>query len=771
MGALRLGLFLGTAAFAPSVLPPTADLATITIMPSSTLLDKTGDYSDATTRAGVDGGGWVVAATMPYLASIAFDPTKIALTVTDPGFDATGTTTVTRVITGRKVLRRQYTQNSSLQMSNSLGTNTVYFSVSDWIYQGSTITAVNASAGYYGSSAAGAVTTVTNSSTLAYKKPLFAWINTQHMRWTGDTLVEAVAVHRHAMNGRQVPRMEFIASDASAHTAATQTVSTTSLSTLCTQGQPPDCYPATIPTSTLTQADLGLVNVKVYPWIGDSSAVLDLIADGVSTSGAVTTARPRTPLRFLNDKSGTYGGAIAYVRQGAGGTPQVSLTDATARANPYATIPAALAAIVTFNNANRGHNDHSGATIFLMDDGASGAVVHLIGAAITGAAGKCWTTIKPDASAVGAVSVNIATTTRTTADLLDWQVNMTQTSQWLDGGTSNGNIRQGFANKTLTIASGPDVPIFYRCGLIYLRNCTISGAQAGSETMMGYSSATRTQCAQALGVVSVSPIGNTGFYPYSVIGCNLPRGVMGESDIVANPNWDTNDWGVVINNKIMTSRLSNTVFTTQACTNFGFLQNLIERAVTASNAALQISADDAIFAVDHFVDHHNTILGERMNRCYQTKPGDIGVIKRCDSKFNIWYEYNCKTDTFDLGGTELSKGRNGNWAERHTVGHQGNVCLVGDHNGTSPLNAGGSGDVWIGDAWPDGNFAVGRANVTFTNDQSLPGGNAGLGTYTLTHGGTDKAANRVPAGAAVLGHDLAGVARPNDGTGSAGAYQ
>jgi hypothetical protein len=112
-----------------------ADLATITIMGGSPLLDATGDYGDATARTGVPADGWVAKATMPYLVGQTFDPTKVTLTISDPGYDGAGAaTTVTRTLTGRAVLRRQYNAASAKQISNDGLTFTVYFSLADAVY-------------------------------------------------------------------------------------------------------------------------------------------------------------------------------------------------------------------------------------------------------------------------------------------------------------------------------------------------------------------------------------------------------------------------------------------------------------------------------------------------------------------------------------------------------------------------------------------------------------------------------------------------------------
>jgi hypothetical protein len=749
---------------------PVSAIATLNIMSATPLLDATSDYGDATSRTGVNGNGWVGRVTVPYLAGQTFDPTKISLVVSDPGYDGTGTTTVSRTITGRAVLRRQYTAQTSRQQSNDGVILTVYFSLSDDIYQGSTIVGGTAAASFYGASAAGSIASITNNSTMAYPKPLFAWLNLQHERVTGSGYdVEAVAFHKHARNGRQVARVEFIGADASAHTAATQTASSTSLSALQTQGNIAEAYKATIPLSGLTQADLCQVNAKVYPWIGDSSAVLDLAVDGVTWP----TAQSQTRLRFLNDKTGTYGGAIAYVKVGAsGGT--VSLTGATARAAPFPTIPAAVAALVTFNNGrSSGHNDHSGSDIYLMDDGAGGAGVHIVAADINGAAGLCWTNIRPDPLATGAVSMRTHTSNNYgLADLIRFCCNIEQ-YHYFNSGVDPSNLRVAFDGVASfdTTNAVSDVPLTYRIGLIYQRNVTYTGTQNSIyDNLSGYSS-TRTQCALALGMISENASNNVEMRAaHAIIGCRFKRHTVNPN---AGGNFDPSDGGVIYNNWFRDCRLANFLLGEIAYSRgLAIIQNVFERdAVSVSISAINLGGDGASVAVSNVVMQHNTIPGDdsgcRLNVAYADVAGAAGVIKNVEMRFNLLCQYNCKTDTY-TGGTSVT-GRVGNWRRRYTVGDLGNVVLQGDTGSSSSTIPNPDGGSWLGEAWPAATYNVGAANVTFT-DLKAGAGRAGSGVYSLT-GGSNAAYAQVPAGLSVLAYDIAGVARKTDGAGAAGAYE
>ena len=742
-------------------------------MGASPLLDATGDYADATSRIGVNGDGWVAKATMPYLAGQTFDPSKISLNVTDPGYDAAGATTVSRTITGRAILRRQYTANTARLQSNDGVSLTVYFSLSDDVFQGSTIVGATAAAGFYGASAPGATPPPVNGSGRAYDKPLFAWLNLQHERATGAGFdVEAVAYHRFARNGRQVARIEFIASDASSQTAATQITSAPALSSIQTKGNIVEAYKATIPLSALTQADLCQVNARVYPWIGDSSAVLDLSTDGVTWP----TAQPQTKLRFLNDKAGTYGGAIAYVKVGATGG-SVSLTDATARAAPFPTINAALAAVKTFNAGSRGHNDHSGADIYLMDDGVGGAVAHTPTADMDATtAGLCWTNLRKDPSSAGAVTLKThASNQQALPSLIRVFADIDQYRNFTSG-IDNGNVMFAVEGATLTTTNAlSGIPLSYRMGLFYQRNVTYAGTLNDIYTNLSGFSTSRTQCALALGVLAENATTDIGiFSPYALIGSRFKRHNLDErSPTFASGHIDSQDGKVIANNLFRDVRTASALCEqTTYARGVALVQNVLERAASpSSNPALFCSGDGSVSPVSNIVLQHNTFPGAdqggRLNICYTDDAASAGVIKRVEPRFNLLAQWNCKTDMFTSKTTVT--GRVGNWRNRYTVGQAGNVVLQGDASGNTAPDPNGTAGNFLGEAWPAASSAVGVANVSFADDKSGSAG-AGSGAYSLA-GAVNAAYGRVPSGFAGLAYDIAGVARRNDGSGASGAYE
>ena len=713
---------------------------------------------------GIDGNGWVAELVIAGLAPDGtFDPAQVTLTVEDPGHDAAGSVTRTRTIRGGAVLRRQYPDHAMLLVVGEGGDLKVSFSLEDDIYAGSTIVAASVGAGAYPGVNPGAPDSIVNGSTLAYPKPLFAWLNVQHERATGASFaVEAVAYHRHAMLGRQVARIDYVARDAGSGVAATQTASVPALSDFQTQGFRVEAYKAAIPLGPLAQGDVCQVNARVFPWIGDAGAVLDLEADGV----AWPTAQAQTKLRFLNDGTGGYGGAFAYVKAGAAGGA-VTGDGAAARAAPFPTINAALAALPAWNSANRGHNDHSGATVRLMDDGAGGAVAHVPTAAMNPAAGLCLTTIEGDPLNTGGVSLSL-TATRATSSMLRWRVPIAVQGAFnLDGGSNSNNNVAVYDGLTLSF-NGGSVPVNYRQGLTYWRNVTISGLSHGSQSpFFSAYAATRTQFALALGCLCTDATANfTVTTVGALIGCDFRRGGLGEYNRATYAQVDPSDGMVIANNRLLDARVASTIIHTQ---DYGrgaaFVQNILERANGASAPALQISGDGGVNQLDNVVLHHNTLPGSdivgRINLDYADVAGAVGRKKRSTLRFNLFDEYNVKGDLFSP--TTLPTGRVGNWRTRYSVGAKGNVAGGSTAGGdVAPVPASWLGDYWEASSSPDATpvYADNKGGATA----------AGGGDYHLT-GETNAAFARVPAGLAVLAHDLDGNARRNDGGGAAGAYE
>jgi hypothetical protein len=765
-----------------SIALPSSAISAFEVVSAAILLDQTGDYGDATARTGFNGNGWVCKAQMPWLVGQTFDPTKIVLTVNDPGYDAAGNVvTRSRTVRGRIILNRQYNAETSPQSSNDGITFTVHFTLTDTLFSGSTIVAASAEAGFYGASAAGAIAAPANNSTRVYPKPLWTFYNAQQDRVTGASWrVEGMASSRWGQQGLMVPRVEFIAKDHLGNAAATQVATDTELSQIQKNGNIAECYPVVIPTTNLTQVtasdQFGTVNVKVYPWIGDADAVLDLEVDGF----AWPTIRPLTPLRFVCDKNATYGGAIAFVKSGAsGGAVGAEGNEAAIRATPFPTIDAAANALPAWNNTNRGHNDHSGAKIYLMDDNGAD-VIHAIGANITAAAGSCWTEVLPDPANTGVASWRPGGSNRRVTSLFKWRARLetTATTDNLDGNNDNANLMAcldhppGASKADIVHTALPASVLFYRFGLGYVRNAHLSGANASGRRVFAGTGATRTQ-QQAFGFTTVKSGVEAAwsFVAWMLVGCDTWRGTFQEADTVGVPNLDSSIGGFIYNNTLFSCQAANEICRRYDTQHYGYalIQNNLERAGVGSTACLLIGGDSRTTAFDNVVEAYTGTPDDgssigRSNRAYLDVAGTAGVIKRMTSFGCLWGEFNNKRHPFIANTTE--RGRVGAAEYSHHVGNGANVSVRGSSGGTAP-----SPTSWLGEAWPEDSepYAAGAVGVTYVSNM-VGAASAGNGNYRLT-GATNDAYDRIPAGMQRLKRDIAGVLRLNDGRGAAGPYE
>lgn len=736
-----------------------AAITSLEIMGATPLLDATGDYGDADTRVGVNGNGWIAKVTVPYLVGQTFDPTKITINLSDPGYTASGTTTVTRTVRGGKIVRRQYNSHASLMQADNGVTLTVYFNLAAdgaelaTVFQGTTLVSANAASGYYGSSATGAITSLTNSSTVAYAKPLALWLQQHHLPvGSGGLYVELAAFSPYARNGRQVARVEFIGKDSQTtpNLAATQTASTPILSTLITKGFPPECYAATVPVTNLTQGDLCFVNAKVYPWIGDSSAVLDLIADGVGVTGNFATANPRTPLRFVNDKTGAWGGCHVAVKPGAGaGTAQS--TRAGAEATPSGTIVQALAAMDAWNFANRGRHDTSG-TIWLMDNSGV-AYEHIVSSDLNSqSAGLALTVVRQSPSNTATASV-VFTAAINGHPRISWHVDIrAAASTYCRGfGSYLAYHCDGTLDQNATIVGGSKGLWYQTFTIAYNLTQATSGCIDLSGTETGV---------QFLGYVNKVNASDIETRPHVAIGCDFEHIVLSEI-ATGTGNPASQDGKVIWNNKLMklTGAAANGIGAGPAFANgFAIGQNVTERA-TGVTPAWSIGETNTTTQILNAIRTCNTNVGDRTNMLYCDVAGAAGVLKQMTSRFNLDKEPNTKDDVF----SSLA-GNHGNWKFRHGV-DRFDGALKGDNNGQTVPGTG----LWIGEYWSEpANTNLTIAAVDFVDDRSVNGTTAGGGDYRLT-GASNPARNKIPAGMSPLAYYLDGTPRADDGTAPFGA--
>jgi len=763
------------------------------------------DPDSGSPAVGIDGNGWVAEVTIKGMTAPAADNTsdgffncqKLELLVSDPGFRDSGgaivATTVYRKIKGRALLRKQY-KTASTDVNGRFITQSgsdfvVLIALADVIYAGTTIVSAKVAAGFYtnGSavSNASSASTLTNASTYAYRKPTATWLNHQHLRATGDFPVEMIAFHRHAMGGRQVAGIKFQARDTTGNVSAERTAVATSLSAFVTATGAPkvEAFKATIPVTALAQGELCYANAKVYPWIGDASAVYDLSVDGLYTGlTRIVDATPHTRLRFFNDKAGTYSG-VAYLDANATGTGAVASTLAAAKSTPYSTVQAAFAGIRAYNAA-RGHDDYAGGRIYLGNNSGTtieyGPTANISNASAPGAT---WCEILADPAVTAPVKwtgkgtvINIPSMTRAVGLTIK------------PGGTNQTTFQDGDAASNASMLS--------------LESCIYEAPSAGfniagGEGIRGWSIQYRSNVTSTLGNVLNMVSGGTTVQGMALaLGNVQPQGgdPSAAQIFVANRSstptdattsmpvytdgyfWVANEWRYQVGPAL--SLLSKTRPTVIA-------NNLGEPRGNGSGiVAFNMAADGTTASVYELLDMHNTFVGNRGSRMYADTSAMRGVPKEGVSIGSVYGNYNLKTDSFSPG----YPGNTGNWRYGYHVGLRSNISLFGSLSGSAPNLAAS----YLGMAWePD--YSTYQVSSTFSDIMALfvnyqalrndaatyPGG----GDYHLAST-TNTLSSRVPAvfaafnqaftdtvSGAVFSYDLDGKARLADGTGAAGCYE
>ncbi len=753
---------------------------------------------------GVDGAdaadvnGWVARITLADddgtgALNQAFDPSKIVLTVSDPGFSspaAAPNATIIRTIRGGAVLRTQTPNGTAsnvafagniLLNSASGGVRTIYLSLTDFVFGGTTIVAAEAEAGYYGAASAGSIAGISSSSTKAYYRPLASWASLQHERRTGAFQPELVVTHLYGLNGRMGAGVRFRATDEGSGDTGDIDVTATVLSAEQTQGPVFEVFRPTVQLTNLTQGHRCILNAKVYPWLGDATAVLDLAAHGVATTGDWANANPRTPLRFFCDKTGGYGGAVAVVESGAiGGAIKATIEDA--RTSPFPTPEAAHAALSAWNNTFKAHNDVGGADIFMRNVSGS-AVTIALGASLTATAGKTWCNFRPDPQNTAAISIGLAAA-RNVPAFTRFMVPVVQSGTGSFDNTSSFLWRPVCLEATTLICGGTS-PIHFRNPSMLYRNLTISGLASGMSSPMAAAGAGRgQQVAQAMGVICEDA--TTDFTVdgmFSLLGCRFKRFRFANS---ANASLDSFDGSQFVSTwfRDIRSASVSSIGSISLTVGFHAVNLLVEGTMTSGGGVWKMGGDGDVGALDNVMVAYSTIPGtdtatasvQRFNHGYTDVAGAVGIVKNIFKRFSIFHQANIKTDTFTQNTG--ASGRTKNWPTRYGVGSRGNVMVRPDANGTGVSVNGAN---WSGEVLPPGSV-INAGAVNFT-DNKAGNGAAGSGTYSLT-GSSNLAYDRVPgpatsgvqvngvpASLAMSSYDVAGVARRLDGSGAAGLYE
>lgn len=293
----------------------------------------------------------------------------IVLSISSQWYDDLGNAvTLTENSYVTKQMRMAYPNNALNDVTNTTGSDTtIRLAISRPIFSGDTVT-VTASANWYSNNVpATNVMAVVNNSTLAHPKCIANWSWLGYQCIQSNTMpLRVVAFHRSGRQGRPVRVVKFTVQDQHSHTA-TAFVTTLTIDRSIPDAVPICEYVASMDISGMTALDQLRCDFKVFPWVGDSGAILDT-SDGVNNGLTGNYG----PITNLCDRSLTYGTAFAVVSttNNAGSDGVVSKTF-SAGSPPLAfdTIAHAYSAMVASNSSASWYsrNDAGAGWIYLRE--------------------------------------------------------------------------------------------------------------------------------------------------------------------------------------------------------------------------------------------------------------------------------------------------------------------------------------------------------------------------------------------------------------------
>lgn len=665
--------------------------------------------------------------TATYPDPPVFDPVTApeAIAVTRPGFTPAGlATTRTDPVVIMTRLRQPYPDQATLTADQ--------VSLSDFVFSGDTIPGV------------------ANASTRAYPKPIACWLTPDLQRATGARFTARLAVaHAYARAGQPVAAVRFIASDGT--TEVDQLVSTMSARQWAS-GLSAPYFEAAIDLSALAPATLCTLDAIIYPWVGE--------AFRISTDADTWPSANLCVLKFLNDRTGSYGTAFAYVDAAGGsdGTGAVSTTPATAGAAPFQSVAAAASALRGFNLANFGRGEASGGTIRLIEgthlhanfsDCAASTIPVTIEAADP--AKKATTVYQdPGSSISGGVPPMVAFRNLTLRKAGGSTV-------FLDSAATLASLDHLVVMQNVTVdlnGTSAYAAWIYRVGRIFLEDCDMAGANAVFDDFGGTAKhITAVGCTGAgsknttFNIVASQVTAASGRVPGST---NLMRG---EGQFFSHSHFTLSQDGTRVFDATGRGAIGPRGLAVVGC--------VIEQAGGDTNCAFGVSADGDVTAAENVLSIANTVVGSRTNWLYQDS-GSSRVAKSGWMRFTVNMERNTKTDIFGQNGNLT-----GNWPAAFNCGHRGNAALMGDKAGNAACGTG----AWLGEVAGPGDAYGAIATplaADWADDQSFGAGGGGMGDYTP---GAGSALPCVPAGLAPFPVDMKGRPVADDGSARVGAIQ
>lgn len=664
----------------------------------------------------IDADGWQINYTSP---PAEFDPVGDPkyVVASRPGFNASGgSITVTDNLEIMKRVRQAYPNQASLTANNA--------AIADFVFSGDTITGV------------------TNNSTKAYHKPICMWLDRDLVRVYDQSYTAKLAVaHWAARNGRPVAAVKFSATDGI--TTVESTVSSMTKTDYSASGLSVPHFEATLDLSTLDDDALITIDAEIFPWVGDGSFV-------ASTDFAAYPSTNFCEMKVYNAVTSAEDAIYAYVDGVGAGTPQASTTEATAQANPYASVAAASTAIQTLDGANVSRGE------VVIDAGVS--VVHSDFSARV--IGDTPLVIRGVNRATSIYQEPASSNSDGVPDKTVWK-NLTIQKVHPNNVIFLDNAASGTIPNNLMDFVDVDFDLngqaftgygawVYKTGRCYCENSQVDIPQVFSR----FSSVSK----------QVNSVGSSGTVlanaVYNAAGSKTLSTSLGGDPSAANR--EVVDGRFIGFNFVSNDNTGDNAYVDGrviGAEGLAIVGNVFEKQVVGSAASLIVNADGDTNAAENVVMQLNTVIGQRTNLLYNDAAPY--AVKHGQNRFNVHQKINTKADVFETDGTAVN-----NWSVIYKVGWCANAYLQG--SSASDVYEPGS---WMGEVGALGDdFGTESAPLVadWADDQSSDGGGAGDGDYRP---GVSTALPQIPTGLSPYPFDQNGAAIANDGSAYAGALQ
>lgn len=576
-----------------------SDVAEAEILSSSYVLDP-----DTTSGASVDidGSGWVLRLRVPKQPSGLPVQSCVQVDRSDAGGSDASTSCFWRT-TERPLglLNRPASPSTSgsgnVMLTKDAGNGLVdlYVTMPSDYWPDTIMHGVRIDGGFWGNVKPGRVRTVINSSNWAHEDPIYGFVNIPHERASSSTLnLELWVTHVTARRGRGVAGVRLWALDTNGHTTPIVASSITALSSIQTVGSITEVFKVALDLTNLdnvtTAEEICQVDGIVQPWVGP--------AYQISVGGvAWPTPLPCTPHRFVNDKAGTYGGAVVYIAPTAGASPAVSLgpaankTAAYAQAWGAAQILTALAAAQTWNNASSAghsvlHANVGGVEVRFLDSAGTADQSYELSGNITQTAGACWCIFRNAPENTFRGYYNQAGPTgslRNVPSLMMFSLDIVKNGTagvFSCNDTSVNNAKMIAVNgAAVSLLAGTSAPYVRNVGLAYQYNINFDHGASGTQVPgLGTEGTSGLRCAKAIGILMGSS-GTPGaqaatVFPYMAIGIT-GRVILSNGNATQQT---TNDGGIVDCWKSFANAGAMDVFTGtwDYTRGFAFMQSVFE---------------------------------------------------------------------------------------------------------------------------------------------------------------------------------------------------